>query len=643
MNTKIVLGLVLALLMLIAGAAAQTLTITSITTASGDPGASVDVTVTVRNAGASNISSVILTSTALEYGINSITAPVIETITNLNAGTEQSRTFSLSLPSLPSGAYSGTITATDSSNANETASRAYSVAINPVSNFEIVQTKARITGQSDDSESTALTIRNTGSTTLTSFSLSYAGDFEDDDGDMVLVSFSSLASLTPGATAEVTVLADIERNVDIDTYTGTITASSNSITRTLPLEVEVEPKICKYGRQGYLSVAIDRPDSGDDFTPGETIDLKISIDNDYSKKLNVGAEAILYDATDSKVIARASFESEYIDDGDSETMDTSISIPSKGIDEDNEFYLYVKAFKATDEEDHCAYDRIEVEIEREDEMVVIDEFTITQTEFSCTDTVTATVTVENTGLEDQENVYIQLYSNALGIEINSKKFSVNAYDENGNRHTESFVFNAGNAEEGDYKLIAFVYYGNNEEDRKEMIVHVNPCDTDAMKLMGEARLLLSMEDEKLVLPYTATKFVLPLIVENKGGKAAAFKVDVTEISGWAEVTAIEAPSLLGPGEQYHVYVYMQLKDNVASGVHDFRINLRNDAGLIYSKLASVEVGEAPAEDEISGDAVVDVGSVSKWLFSDKQRLFWIAGDLVLVILALVFLKLLLKR
>ncbi|MDI6738074.1 MAG: putative S-layer protein [Nanoarchaeota archaeon] len=642
MNNKLVLGLVLALFVLVMGASAQTLTVSSVTAAAGNPGANVDVTVNVRNSGAANISSVLLTSTALSFNSNSITAPAIESITNLAAGTEQTKTFTIALPSLPAGFYNATITATDAANANEAATKTYGVTINPVSSFEIAQAKARISAQSNDVKSTTFTIRNTGSVTLAPFVFSYNGTFSDNDDDMITLSFSSLASLAPGATADVTLTADIERNVDLGTYTGTITARANSVTRTLPIEVEVEPNICKQGTRGKLTIYIKDPSSGDTYTPGETMDIQVRVGNDYSRKLNVNVEAVLYDATDNKKIAKIISDSRDIKDGDDKTFNMALDIPSGDLDEDNTYYLYVKAYKTTGEEKHCAYDRVEVEIEREDEMVVIVGFSLTKTDFSCTDTVTATVTVENTGLEDQDDVSIALESSSLGINMESKKFRVNAYDENGNRHTESFVFNVGNAGEGDYRLIATVYYGNNEQETKDIIVRVSACDIEAKKLMGEARLLLSMKNEKLALPYTAKKFVLPLIVENKGGKAASFTIDATEISGWAEVTATEAPSSLNAGEQYHVYIYMQLKDNVASGAHNFRINLRNGDALLYSKLASVTIAEAPVIEE-AAEGAVDVGSVSAWLFSDKQRLFWIAGDLVLVILALVFLKLLLRR
>ena len=76
----------------------------------------------------------------------------------------------------------------------------------------------------------------------------------------------------------------------------------------------------------------------------------------------------------------------------------------------------------------------------------------------------------------------------MGIEMESKNFRVNAYDESGNRHTESFVFNAGAAEEGDYRLMAIIYYGDNEEDTEEIIVHVGACNGSGKEAHDRSKL-----------------------------------------------------------------------------------------------------------------------------------------------------------
>ncbi len=643
MNKKLIAGLIFALLTVMATAAAQSLSITSVSAVAGEPGSTVTLNVTVRNTGAANISSVTLTSTALLYNGSSIPASAIEPMVNLNAGETAIRTFSLILPSLAAGAYTGTITAADASNANETDTESYSITINPKTDFSITPPKVSIKGQADDLESAVFTIRNTGSVTLASFAFSYTGSFTDDDLDGITFDFTPLASLAPGQSADVTVTADIERHMDMDTYSGTLKASANSVERTVPLEVEVQPEVCSAGRAGGLRVSIEQPDSGDSFAPGEAMEIEVNVDNDYSRKLNVAVEAVLYDITESKDIASAVSDSKYIDGSDSDSFELTLTVPSEEIDEDDEFYLFVKAYKAGDEDEHCDYERIEVELEREDESVVISGLNVNNANPTCTDTITANVEVENTGLEDQENVYIRLQAKAFGLDIESDTFNVNAYDEKGSKHTETFVFSVGNAEDVSEKLTATVYYGNSDSDTKELLLAAGACDAEAKKLMGEAKLVLSMEEENIVLPAGKAKFVLPLVVENKGGKPAEFTLDVTEASGWSTVIATEAPSSLGAGEQYHAYVYMQLKDNVAEGVHNFRVNLRDSKGLIFSKMASVDVQLPEEKIPVSEETIVDAGSVTKWLFADKNRLFWIAGDLVLVILALVFLKLLLRR
>ncbi|HII16016.1 MAG TPA: putative S-layer protein [Nanoarchaeota archaeon] len=640
MNKKLLLGLVLALLALIASVSAQSLAITGITAAAGDPGSGVDVTVSVRNTGQNNISSILLTSTAFSLNSNSITAPAIEAITNLNAGAEQTRTFTVTLPALPAGYYNATLTAADASNASETASRAYGVTISPKANFEIAQPKVTVTGQEDSTASASFTIRNTGSTTLTSFVFSYNGTFTDNDLDGATFTFSSLSSLAPGAEAGVTVTADIERHVDLDTYTGTLKAAANSVEKTVPLELEVQPKMCGEGRIGNLDVTIEQPDDDETFSPGETIDITAEVDNEYSRNLNIVVEAVLYDLTENKDIESVASDSKYIDNGDSDSFGLELEIPSDDVDEDNDYVLYVKAYKEGDEDEQCDYEKVDITIEREDESVAITSFTVTPEMPTCTDTVTATVEVENTGLEDQRNAYIRLTGKAFGIDQESDTFSIAAYDEDSNTHSESFVFNVETEAEG--LLVATVYYGGSEKEVKEILFKTGKCDAEAKKLMGEARLMLSMDSDKIAIAPGTKQFVLPLVVENKGGKAAEFTLDVTEASGWAEVTGIEVPASLGSGEQYHAYVYMKVKDSAAEGVHNFRINLRDAKGLIFSKMASADVQAAPKED-VAQQEESAVPSISKWLFADKNRLFWIAGDLVLVILALVFLKLLLRR
>ena len=54
-------------------------------------------------------------------------------------------------------------------------------------------------------------------------------------------------------------------------------------------------------------------------------------------------------------------------------------------------------------------------------MVVIDEFSLTKTEFTCTDAVTATITVENTGsLKTRKMFQLHLEANQWALRWNQR-------------------------------------------------------------------------------------------------------------------------------------------------------------------------------------------------------------------------------
>src|SRR3989338_8856299 len=80
----------------------------SISNLSGNPGSTVPYTLTYTNAGATDI-TVSSTSTSLSDGTNTITAPTISSV-SVPAASSATVSFTLTVPSTPSGTYTGTIT-----------------------------------------------------------------------------------------------------------------------------------------------------------------------------------------------------------------------------------------------------------------------------------------------------------------------------------------------------------------------------------------------------------------------------------------------------------------------------------------------------------------------------------------------------
>ena len=138
---------------------------------------------------------------------------------------------------------------------------------------------------------------------------------------------------------------------------------------------------------------------------------------------------------------------------------------------------------------------------------------------------------------------------------------------------------------------------------------------------------------------TGKNFAVNFALVNKGtAPVTDFTVDVTELGSWGKVMGMEVPSMLNPGESYQGYAYLTLAEDAQTGVHNFRLNVRSKAGLVSSKMLSVTVTEATAPETTQPEEAKATG-----FLANKSKLFWIVGDIVLIILAVLFLRLVFKK
>ncbi|MBU4456316.1 MAG: hypothetical protein KKA65_02345, partial [Nanoarchaeota archaeon] len=358
----------------------------------------------------------------------------------------------------------------------------------------------------------------------------------------------------------------------------------------------------------------------------------------YSKDLDVVVKLILYNIDENEEVASVTSEEEEINDGDHDTYDLKLKIPTSDLDEDDEYFLYAKAYEAGDEDEHCIFDRVKIVIERGDDNIIVKSIELDKDTYSCRDFVYVDVEVENIGTDDQEDVYILLKSRDLGVDLRSERFDLDEYDDIDSSYGVRFEFEVPAVKSGEYFLQAYVNYGNNElnSDYIKLVVDDSVC---SVKELTEARIVLTLVEQTIIVKPRQKKFVIPLKIENIGGSQASFTLDVKEESGWANVIGVEVPEILNGREVYHAYVYMELLGNVAEGTHNLRVNLRNGDALLQSKMLNIEIEEGTLN---TGVEELDVAWLSN-IFSDKSKLFWFIGDAVLVIIALFFIRMLLRR
>ncbi len=614
---------------------------------SGEVGETLDFTLTLSNTGIDTIDTISITSTDLTNGAETISAPTVGSVTALENGVDQTVTFSVVLPSTLNGIYSGTVTATDDANAANTQAIPYSVTVNAKDSYTVNPESLSYDLFAGDSDSQTLTVTNDGSNTLTDWTISFTSDdgdlnkIEDGDNDEITISYSSLeTSLAPGSSMTITVTADAEDDVDAGSdYMGDISLSatgSATISKTLLLDVDVTPDICEEGKQGSdFHINIEQPDSGDNFHPGETVTVEVEVENTANEDLDVVIEITLFNEDEGNKEEVVKVDGEVQED-ETETFQIEIDLPTD-LDEDDTYYLYVQVHEDSNEDDSCDYEKVKIDIEREDEDVQITEVSISpETGLECGEEYRVSVYVESLGKDDIKDVYVELLDGDLDVSESTTNFDLGDYNDNDNENKLSFDLTVPeDLAEGSYYLEAIAYDDNgNMLDNELLLVELNACSFEAVDT-EEVDLTLTIDDNYDV---TGNELTISMVIENVGLFTTGINVGIEEVT-WATLDSTEYLDTLNPEDSIHAYLYLTL-DETTKGEHDLKVIVTDDNDTEYSKIISVDFGEEAVveEDEffskISGWFTAKAGSSGG---------FWIIADIILVILALIFIRMLFSK
>lgn len=640
MNKKLFLGFILFLSVIFAFESVNAvggLNIVSVGNMTGNPGSSQTATITINSS--YMMDTVTFTSSDLVGPSSSvISAPSITSLTSVN-GTA-SRSFTVNIPYIHTGAYRGNITATY--NASDYGIIDYQVTVNAVANLTASTYSLTLKGEESDSVTKTFTIYNKGSYNLTNLSMSNDIDLSDDDGENITLTLSGLPSnLQPGESATITVKASVGKHVDIGTYKGKIyvndtvrTAANIAVDTT----IQVQPEICEDGIIGNLEVTLDEPNDGDDFAPGETIHVEVRVRNNNDDDMDVIVEAILYNIDKGDEVESVESDSIEIKDGEKEDFDLDLEIPVD-VDDDDEYILYVKAYEDGDEDKHCNEDSAEINIAREKHDVVIKSVKITPSSAKAGEDVVISVNVLNIGNSDEDDVYIKLFNNFLKLDLESDKFDLGKYDDKDDSATKTFYFTLPkDASAQTYSIESIVYYDDGDESDSEF---VTLTVTNGGKEEEEEGTVVTTSEVSMGVPETiisaqeGSSFSIPVKVTNTGTKIASYELEVVNTEDWTE-PAISKTVTLGVGQSTTIYLYLQVKDNITAGKRSATVNLKSGTEILATKTVTIDVSKKTTTAGGEGGIFASTSAVLSGLSS---KVFWIVGDIILIVIAIFFVKL----
>jgi hypothetical protein len=610
---------------------------------SSDPGQTVDVSFDITNNGAETV-TLNLVSDELTYGAYTISVPSLGT-TTLTASETKTITFSVSIPYTQYGPYEATITATQVGNGTNTATLDYFVYVNELEALDVVDASLsdplEYFVQEDDSDSEMFTVKNIGSVDINPVITFFNSDLEDSDDRKITFdpeSGESLGNILPGDSKSVQLIAYAEDRIDLGLYSTDVEIVDNTADDKFSIDIHVEPEVCEDGPQGDdLEINIKEPDDGEEFSPGDTIQVEVDVDNNGNRDMDVVVEAFLYNLDDDDKIDEAE-ESQEVEEDNDEEFNLELEIPSDSdLDEDDTYVLYVKAYKDGDEDEECISDSVEIELERNKHDVQVTDISATPSIVRCGERVSVNVDIENMGTSDEDDVYVELISNTLGINLQSDNYDLDDYSDSDNDATVRFsVEIPEDARAGTYNIEAIVYFDDGDETDSDIFTLTVECGAIGEEPEAELDVLETSLDGS-----RGESVSIPVSVKNTGDETQVYRLEANPIGNFA---SSDSESLtLDSDEEQIVYLSLFVKEDASLGSNAVSIVLKTDSEILVTKSATINV-----EDGIGGITggvtFLPTSRLDEFLDSNiLQTVLWILGIVVLIVVIIYLLKLAFKK
>jgi len=512
---------------------------------------------------------------------------------------------------------------------------------------------------SPETNSTTITVKNTGNKDLNNIVLSASGDFN------VALSPSTISSLSVGSSSQITATRS---NLNLGENHVTILVNASDGTYNSGTITAIK-SFCEEGavNDSNLRLNVDISNKGDgedeEWLPLDTIEIEVELENNINNvDLNdVIFELGLYKKSSTKNIAK---EMIWISEDDNEIKFGDIDEDDEGLHkfefrvdpkeiDDGDYILMVKAYPNKDEDEYCidysddledfgnSMYTAEIEIIKEsddEKMVIIDTKKFpTPIQISCSQQVTLYADVHNIGDEDfQDQIMVSLYNKELGI--NLKEISTGDLD-SGESTEVAFVFEIpSNAEEKQYTLEMRTFYDYDEDDNEYKEVSKDTffaylkvkdnCIRDST-----AFITANLISEKVV---AGEELIIQTTITNTGDQTNTYTVNVDGHSSWTSSAKLDSQVLvLKSGESKDTTMTFEIKKDV-SGEKTLNIQVVGEGEKIYTQTVSVHI-EGVESRGITGFNVASL--------LDNQNYLWviIALNIILAVIIVIVAVKIVKR
>ena len=290
---------------------------------------------------------------------------------------------------------------------------------------------------------------------------SFNGEVSFEDKKITL-DFPAFLSILPSKSSDIEIKTAVPSEFKPGVYTGTFKIETNTQSEIVPVDIEVFPDICSNGVIGEdISITIDDPNRNEDFKPGETISVDLTVRN-KGKTRDVSVEGILWNVDTNDEVESVDADSVELDSGDSEKDDFDFEITVPEDVDDDKIVLYIKAYDDSDEDSQCVIESSGLDVKRDKNDVRITSVVIPES-LTCNSKVSLKLSARNFGKDNDDGVYFRVVNQDLGIDLNSEVFELKEFDRNGDSITKIISFDVPDKEVEKTTFVLEVVYKESAE------------------------------------------------------------------------------------------------------------------------------------------------------------------------------------
>ena len=387
-----------------------------------------------------------------------------------------------------------------------------------------------------------------------------------------------------------------------------VTGTGMSTSETLPFSVLVlespEANFCLYdegvsGNPGDLRINIKDISVKNGFGEDDQwllldeIEVEIEIENRGNDDIDdISVEWGIYDSSsDIWIIEVDEIEEINLKDDDEEIITFTFRIDDDlelDLDElEGSYKLYVRATGEVDSDENpqtCVSDSESVSIEGESNFVILTDIQYPES-ISCGSDAQIIADIWNIGDKDQEDIYIILYNQELGI---NERVEVGDIDKFEDKKLDVFLKIPSDVEEKTYFLEMRIYdedddiYENDfDDDSAVFSIFLNVVDC---AIQPDVLISASLESDAKA----GEDLVIRVVLTNTATNAKTFSLDISGHENWAELLDYPETVLVNGGDFQEIYIKFNVNKDV-SGTNNFSIRVYLDSELLATQPFSVNI------------------------------------------------------